>query len=195
MPKTDSPTLLHAGSKHFCEIPPPSHIMNPVTGLATCPSPSNAMGGKSKAKPPNFPQTWARMRSPSLKFGSNTGFRFESTDRLLPFLQFSLQSKHYPLNVWVCFHYYCQFQDQKSKGKYTQGHLGTLVRSVIWKLLRELPELCELLSVPLIQFHWYSSMDTVVATGVAKGGVSAYIRDPVQQTLPSVPFHYWGNAG
>ena len=38
-------------------------------------------------------------------------------------------------------------------------------------------------------------MDTVVATGVAKGGVSAFIRDPVQQTLPSVPFHYWGNAG
>ena len=42
-----------------------------------------------------------------------------------------------------------------------------------------------------------SSIDTVTVAAivVAKGDVSAFIRDPVQQTLPSIPFHYWGNAG
>ena len=42
-----------------------------------------------------------------------------------------------------------------------------------------------------------SSIDTVTVAAivVAKWDVSAFIRDPVQQTLPSIPFHYWGNAG
>ena len=48
-----------------------------------------------------------------------------------------------------------------------------------------MPEFCELLSVDTV------TVEAIVVE--AKGGMSAFIRDPVQQTLPSIPLHYWGS--